>query len=119
MIERPRVLPGKTIKTKTGLGTLYLTITELEGKPLEVFAFIGKSGKDVNAMTEAVGRLISLNLRSGITLLDITKQLKGISGETPIPQGKILIKSVPDAIARILEEFYIEKNTRVEEVESS
>ena len=71
---------------KTGLGKLYVTINELNGKPFEVFATIGKSGKSTMAKTEAIGRLISLALRSGIDVKRIVKQLEGIGGEYPILQ---------------------------------
>ena len=41
--DRPETLQGLTTKVVTGLGSLYLTVNELDGKPFEVFAIIGKS----------------------------------------------------------------------------
>ena len=114
---RPNQLNGITIKTKTGYGTLYLTINEMNEKPFEVFALIGKPGTSVTAKTEAIGRLVSLILRSGIDVKEVIKQLKGIEGENSTYDGKNLIRSIPDAIAQVLERLYItEKLTQEEEV---
>jgi ribonucleoside-diphosphate reductase alpha chain len=55
--ERPETLSGYTTKMKTGYGYLYVTVTEFEGRPFEVFATIGKSGRSTTAKTEAIGRL--------------------------------------------------------------
>ena len=65
---------------------LYVTVTEYEGRPFEVFATIGKSGRSTTAKTEAIGRLVSLALRSGVTVDKIVEQLKGIGGEHPVFQ---------------------------------
>jgi ribonucleoside-diphosphate reductase alpha chain len=92
---------------KTGMGHLYVTVTEYEGRPFEVFATIGKSGRSTAAKAEAVGRLVSLALRSGVKVGDIVKQLKGIGGEYPVFQPGGLVLSIPDAIARILEKRYL------------
>ena len=105
--ERPETLNGFTTKMKTGYGHLYVTVTEYDTKPFEVFATIGKSGKSTTAKTEAIGRLASLALRSGVKVDDIVDQLKGISGEHPVFQNGALVLSIPDAIARVLEKRYI------------
>ncbi|MCP4353317.1 MAG: vitamin B12-dependent ribonucleotide reductase [Desulfobacterales bacterium] len=105
--DRPETLEGFTTKIKTGLGYLYVTITEYNNSPFEVFATIGKSGRSTTAKTEAIGRLISLALRSGVKVERIVKQLKGIGGEYPIFQNGGLVRSIPDAIARILEDRYV------------
>jgi ribonucleoside-diphosphate reductase alpha chain len=105
--KRPETLEGFTTKMKTGLGQLYVTVTEYEGRPFEVFATIGKSGRSTTAKTEAIGRLVSLALRSGVTADQIVKQLKGIGGEHPVFQEGGLVLSIPDAIARVLEKRYL------------
>lgn len=105
--ERPETLEGFTTKIVTGMGKLYVTVTEYEGRPFEVFATIGKSGKSTTAKTEAIGRLVSLAFRSGVKVDQVVKQLKGICGEHPVFQNGSLILSIPDAIARILEEKYM------------
>ncbi len=110
--ERPETLKGFTTKIKTGLGQLYLTVTEHEGRPFEVFATIGKSGRSTTAKTEAIGRLVSLALRSGVEVCEIVDQLKGIGGEHPVFQEGGLVLSIPDAIARVLEKHYLKPGER-------
>ena len=105
--ERPRVLSGVTYKIKTGMGKLYITVNELNGKPFEVFATIGKSGKSVMAKTEAIGRMVSLVLRSGVSVYKVIDQLKGIGGEHPQANGEGLVLSIPDGIAQVLTELYL------------
>jgi ribonucleoside-diphosphate reductase alpha chain len=105
--ERPETLEGFTTRVVTGMGRLYVTVTEYEGRPFEVFATIGKSGRSTTAKTEAIGRLVSLALRSGIGVEKIVEQLKGIGGEHPVFQNGGLVLSIPDAIARVLEKKYM------------
>jgi len=109
LMERPETLEGFTTKMVTGYGNLYVTVTESEGRPFEVFATIGKSGRSTTAKTEAIGRLVSLALRSGVKVENIVDQLKGIGGEHPVFQNGGLVLSIPDAIARVLEKRYIQK----------
>ena len=91
---------------------MYVTVNEVDGDPFEVFVTIGKSGHSVTAKAEAIGRLVSLALRSGIEVKEIVAQLKGIGGEHPIFQKKGLLLSIPDAIAWVLENRYLKgKNT--------
>ena len=109
--ERPETLKGVTIKVKVAYDNLYLTINELDGEPFEIFCVYGKSGLDMTAQTEGIGRLVSLALRSGISVSEIVKQLKHIGGETPIPQKGWVILSIPDAIAKVLESRYLKTDT--------
>jgi ribonucleoside-diphosphate reductase alpha chain len=106
--ERPETLEGFTTKMVTGMGNLYVTVTEYEGRPFEVFATIGKSGRSTTAKTEAIGRLVSLALRSGVRVEKIVEQLKGIGGEYPVFQKDGLVLSIPDAISRVLEKRFLE-----------
>ena len=106
--ERPETLEGFTTKMKTGMGNLYVTVTEYDGQPFEVFATIGKSGRSTTAKTEAIGRLVSLALRSGVHVAKIVEQVKGIGGEHPVFQEGGLVLSIPDAIARVLEKRYLD-----------
>jgi ribonucleoside-diphosphate reductase alpha chain len=117
--ERPETLQGFTTKIKTGLGQLYVTVTELNGQPFEIFATIGKSGRSTTAKTEAIGRLVSLALRSGVKVGEIVEQLKGIGGEHPVFQDGGLVLSIPDAISRVLERRFMKKNTPVQDKNKS
>jgi len=104
--ERPDTLQGFTSRIKTGMGQLYVTVNENEGKPFEIFATIGRSGKSTTAKTEAIGRLISLCLRTGVDVRSVIKQIKGIGGEYAVFQKGGRVLSIPDAISRILEKRY-------------
>jgi ribonucleoside-diphosphate reductase alpha chain len=103
---RPTSLPSTTDKIKTGFGNLYVTISFHNLKPFEVFASIGKSGYSTMADAEALGRLISLALRSGVEAEEVIQQLKGIGGSEPIFTEGGLIQSIPDAIAKVLEKHF-------------
>ena len=103
---RPDSLPSVTDKIKTGFGNLYVTISFNNQKPFEVFASIGKSGYSTMADAEALGRLISTALRSGVEAEEVIAQLKGIGGSEPIFTEGGLIQSIPDAIAKVLEKHF-------------
>ncbi len=101
--ERPNSIPSVTDKIKTGFGNLYVTISYFNQKPFEVFTSIGKSGYSTMADAEALGRLISLALRSGVEPKEVIGQLKGIGGSEPIFTEGGLVQSIPDAIAKVME----------------
>ncbi len=101
--ERPDVIAGVTYRIRTSYGNLFVTINEDEHGPFEVFSQLGKAGGFFQAQTEAVCRLISLALRSGIAIADIIDQLKGIRGPDIAFANGGAIHSLPDAIAKVLE----------------
>ena len=105
---RPQDTRGTTKRVRTGLGTLYVTINEDDTGLCEVFTNIGKAGSQAQVESEAISRLISLALRSGIDTRDVIKQLKGIGGPSPIWENGTQILSTPDAIAKALE-WYLEE----------
>jgi len=104
-LKRPDALPSTTHKITTGLGNLYITVSFFNGAPFEVFCSIGKSGYSTMADAEAIGRLTSLALRSGIPAEDVANQLKGIGSSEPTFHNGALIQSIPDAIALILAKY--------------
>jgi ribonucleoside-diphosphate reductase alpha chain len=108
--SRPDRLRGTTIRKETPLGTMFVNITEDEkGQPFEVFITLGKAGGSAMADAEAMGRLISLALRSGIPLMSVHKQLRGISSDRAVGLGPHKVLSVPDAIGIALHEWYQDK----------
>lgn len=114
--ERPEVMAGKTYKTKTAYGTLYVTVNNGEsGAPFEIFATIGKAGGFFAAKSEAICRLASLALSSGIAVEEVIKQLKGIRGPMPSfgPKGAKIL-SLADAIAQILERHIKGEQVKIE-----
>ena len=106
---RPIKTEGITQRIRTGEGTLYITINEDDDGLCEVFTAIGKAGGHAAAQSEAISRLISLALRSGINPKAIVKQLKGISGPSPNWESGRLILSTPDAIGKALDDYIKER----------
>lgn len=89
---------------------MYVTITEDEkGQPFEVFMSLGKAGGALMADVEAMGRLISLALRSGIPMKEIHRQLRGISSDRVIGLGANKVMSVPDAVGIAIERYMQDK----------
>ncbi|MEC7870884.1 MAG: hypothetical protein VX868_02315, partial [Chloroflexota bacterium] len=74
-MNRPTELYGITSRVKTGRGNLYVTVNMSKDKPFEVFTTHGKAGGNDAAMAEAVSRIVSLCLRSGIDPKEVIKQL--------------------------------------------
>jgi ribonucleoside-diphosphate reductase alpha chain len=110
---RPGKLRGVTHRVRTPLGSAYITInTDERGDPFEVFVGVGKAGSDLTADAEAIGRLISLNLRSANAdtkemLAQVVDQLAEIGGATSIGFGQNRVKSLPDAVAKVLKDFLV------------
>ena len=109
---RPTQTSGVTRRIRTGEGTLYITINEDENGLCEVFTTIGKAGGNAAAQSEAISRLISLSLRSGLDPHAIVRQLKGISGPNPTWEDGRLILSTPDAIGKALDDYLSERNNK-------
>lgn len=103
---RPDILKSTAIRKETPLGTMFVHITEDDrGQPFEVFINLGKAGGPAMADAEAVGRLISLALRSGISIQQVHRQLRGISSDRAVGLGPNKVLSVPDAIGIALEDW--------------
>ncbi len=99
---RPEVMTGTTTRKRTSCGDLYLTVNRDEtGLPFEAFATMGKAGGCEGSFNEAIGRLISLCMRAGVTPRDIVKQLIGIRCNKPFGIGKEKVLSCSDAISKI------------------
>ncbi|MBK7596192.1 MAG: vitamin B12-dependent ribonucleotide reductase [Gemmatimonadetes bacterium] len=108
--SRPELLKGAVRRLQTPLGDLYVTITEDEkGQPFEVFMSLGKAGGALMADVEAIGRLVSLALRSGIPIKEVYRQLRGISSDRAIGVGPNKVLSVPDAVGIALERYMSDK----------
>jgi ribonucleoside-diphosphate reductase alpha chain len=116
--KRPNMLTGFTEKIRTGYGNLYVTVNLRDGRPFEVFAHIGKSGYTTMADTEAICRLISLALRSHVSVEQVIKQLRGIGGSAQILAEGGRVSSIPDAIAQILNRHFGSSEESVEEKSS-
>ena len=114
--ERPDIIHGYTYRIKTAYGKLFVTINDdAQGQPFEIFSHLGKAGGFFAAKAEAICRLISLALRSGIDPQEVIDQLKGIRGPTPTwsDEGKMIL-SLPDAIAQILEKHLAKEQIKLD-----
>ncbi|MCL4375138.1 adenosylcobalamin-dependent ribonucleoside-diphosphate reductase [Patescibacteria group bacterium] len=110
---RPMVVHGSTYRINTPVGTAFITInTNGGGEPLEIFINVGKAGSDVYAMATGLGRILSLALRFSSHLSttervkEIVAQLQGIGGARVLGFGKERIRSLPDAVAKVLSMHY-------------
>jgi ribonucleoside-diphosphate reductase alpha chain len=114
--SRPDKLRSTSIRKETPLGTMFVHITEDDrGQPFEVFVTLGKAGGSAMADAEAMGRLISLALRSGIPLMEVHRQLRGISSDRAVGLGPNKVLSVPDAIGLALEEWWRDRTLGVQQ----
>ncbi len=116
---RPSKVRGTTSVIRTPVGSAFVTINEDEaGEPLEVFVTVGKSGSDIIADAEAIGRLISFALRAEAALparerlLKIATQLEGIGGSRTTGWGQEKVRSLADGIARVIFDYLGEKSGR-------
>jgi ribonucleoside-diphosphate reductase alpha chain len=109
VVIRPLVLQGSTYRMKTPVGKSFITVnTDPGGNPMEVFITVGKSGSDVASMAEAIGRLVSLVFRMASPVSgkervkSILYQLSDIGGSKSTGFGKDKVRSLPDALAKVL-----------------
>jgi ribonucleoside-diphosphate reductase alpha chain len=109
---RPRLLPGSTFRVETPLGKAFITVNENGGKqPFEVFINTAKAGSETAAVSEAIGRLISyiLRLASPIAprerLSEVVRQLSGIGGGRSLGFGPNRVRSLPDGVGQVLNEY--------------
>ncbi|MFW5903079.1 MAG: adenosylcobalamin-dependent ribonucleoside-diphosphate reductase [archaeon] len=97
----------------------YITVSEDEyGYPMEIFINAGKSGGDIYADAQAIGRLCSLIFRNNGSVESVHKQLKGIhSGSVRFTQdGQIF--SLADAVSKVLETYMSDEKIKIEEEKS-
>lgn len=109
-MELPDQLPARWFERETPVGKAQIFVTELKGRPVQLFIQVGHGGSDIQADCEAIGRLTSGLLRAGVHLSWITKQLKGIGGDRQLGFGPDRVRSLADAIGKVLYEEYIENN---------
>lgn len=100
--ERPTITTGSTMKVAVGdnCGSMFVTMNSDGYGPCESFVALGRGGGCISSHTEALGRIISLALRSGIDPAMIVDQLRGIRCSKPRwLEGGDIIRSCPDAVA--------------------
>lgn len=105
-----RGLPGRVFEVPTPFGNMQVTVTELRshpGRPFDVRLQIGKAGNDKHADVEAIGRMASVALRTGVDVKVVVDQLLGIGGKTSAGYGPNRIKSVADGLGKLLSNLYL------------
>jgi len=125
--SRPKALTGKTYSIETPVGKAFITINENGGtQPFEAFVNTAKAGSEIAAVSEAIGRLISYILRMSSPVAPVDRmreiivQLIGIGGGRSLGFGINRVRSLPDGIGQILDQYLNEKNGVVaEEVKPS
>ncbi|WP_312645310.1 adenosylcobalamin-dependent ribonucleoside-diphosphate reductase, partial [Hydrogenoanaerobacterium sp.] len=98
---RPEAVSGMTERMKIGCGNLYVTVNYDENGICEVFTNTGKAG-GCPSQSEATARLVSVALRSGVSVDEVIDQLKGIRCPSTIRQAGMKCTSCPDAMSRII-----------------
>jgi ribonucleoside-diphosphate reductase alpha chain len=109
---------GTNVKEKVACGNLYLSLfRDSKGNICETFINTSKGGI-CQSNTNAISRLISLALRSGIKIETISDQLIGIKCPACSilrSQGKNVNMSCPDTIGKYLLEKYNQGSTIITE----
>jgi ribonucleoside-diphosphate reductase alpha chain len=124
---RPKALTGKTYNIETPVGKAFITINENGGtQPFEAFVNTAKAGSEIAAVSEAIGRLISYILRMASPVAPVDRmreiviQLIGIGGGRSLGFGPNRVRSLPDGIGQVLDQYLREKEGIViEEVKTN
>jgi len=120
--KRPKVTRGITERVSTGCGYIYVTVNFDEQGIAEVFSTLGKAGGCAAAQLEAISRLTSLALRSGVDVNSIGGHLRGIRCPSIAWEQGRAVMSCADAIAIVLQKYANnedDNNSKVSEVVKS
>ena len=93
------------IKVATPSGMAFVTIVENSktSKPEQVLINIGKTGHELSAWADALGRIVSLTLRQGVPMTRIISEISNItSGKMKQLQSGARIRSGPEGISYAL-----------------
>ncbi|MEK6741985.1 MAG: hypothetical protein AABZ15_00080 [Nitrospirota bacterium] len=99
----PDILPSTTYNVETGCGSLHISISKIDGKPVKVHAQMSKSGGCAASMTDALSSMVSAALQYNVPVDIIIQELKGVRCPAPAWGEGGSILSCADAIARKLE----------------
>jgi ribonucleoside-diphosphate reductase alpha chain len=109
--KRPKVTRGVTERVNTGCGYIYVTVNFDQQGISEVFSTLGKAGGCAAAHLEAISRLTTVALRSGIDIESIVKHLRGIRCPSIAWEQGHATLSCADAIASVLEKYVRKEET--------
>jgi len=101
---RPAVTVGVTEKIKIGCGNLYVSVNADAQGICEVFTNTGRAG-GCASQSEATARLISIALRSGLSVDSIIEQIRGIRCPACVRREGVNVTSCPDAISKVIKKY--------------
>ncbi len=101
---RPPVTVGVTEKIKIGCGNLYVSVNADDKSICEIFTNTGRAG-GCSSQSEATARVISIAMRSGISVDAIVEQIRGIRCPACIRREGVNVTSCPDAISRVIKKY--------------
>jgi ribonucleoside-diphosphate reductase alpha chain len=125
--KRPKVLHGMTVKQITPLGKMYMTMNTANGNDIEeVFIQLGQVGSDIRAIVDSLGVLLTLGLSKRLSSLPQEEKVKwlmskliGIKGSNPVGFGPTRVDSLPDAIGRVLKDYYDDSHPKPDAYEDT
>lgn len=100
---RPEVLQASNRLIHTGCGSMHVSFGRDAQGPYEVRAQLGQPGTCASAQTEAISRLLSLCLSTGVDQRLVYEQLRGIRCPKSAMDRGDKILSCADGIARVFE----------------
>lgn len=92
-VERPEVLHGETHKEQTKCGSLYITTNKLDEQLFEVFVNSGFADNCKSCFLNALARVVSISIRSGVDPKQLGETLDVTCSEK---------QSCPSAIGKVL-----------------
>lgn len=105
-VKAPMEAWGMRLKKRSDVGNVYTAVFKTEdGRPVEVFINVGKTGGYVAGAAEVTGRLASLALKHGASLGEVASELIGVACGTPYGVGPNAILSMFDAAGKSILEI--------------
>jgi len=102
-------LDSVVIKVSSPDGTLFVTVAEKDNHAQHVIIHIGKAGSALNAWADALARVISLALRSGvITLEGVIAEVSNITSDRPPRLSNV--RSGPEGVAAAFHKYQQDKS---------
>src|SRR5512134_2833459 len=113
--NEPEVQPTTSIRVYTPDGTMFVHVTEINGAPRNVRLNIGKVGTPIAAWADALGRVISLCLRSGLDIYAVIAEVSNISTAQVAQTKGVSVRSGPEGLAFGLLKYTHAKQEGVED----
>jgi len=112
--SRPTVMDCRSVSFMSHENRVLIDFCRDSSKLKEVKIVMGRSGDEVHALCEALGRCVSKLLQNGVDVADIAESLRGIkSGETqwlrfdPQQEHPYVVRSVPDAMSAYMYHAFV------------